>query len=140
VHLDGYNILPMLTGQNAESERKGFFYFNDDGQLVAMRYERWKLVFLEQREHRLALWAEPFVPLRIPKLFDLRMDPFERADTDSNTYYDWFLSRAFLVVPAQVMARQFLETFRDFPPRQRPDAFNLDAVMRSMEAATEAGR
>ncbi len=140
VHLDGYNILPMLTGQTAESERKAFFYFNDDGQMVAMRYERWKLVFMEQRARTLALWAEPFVQLRLPKLFDLRMDPFERADTDSNTYYDWFLSRAFLVVPAQVLARQFLETFQAFPPRQRPDAFNLDAVMRSMEAATSTGR
>jgi arylsulfatase len=140
VHLDGYNILPMLTGQTAESERKAFYYFNDDGQMVAMRYERWKLVFLEQRARTLALWAEPFVPLRIPKLFDLRMDPFERADTDSNTYYDWFLSRAFLLVPAQALAQQFLETFRAFPPRQRPDAFNLDAVMRSMEAATSPTR
>ncbi len=140
VHLDGYNILPMLTGQTAESERKSFFYFNDDGQMVAMRYERWKVVFMEQRARTLALWAEPFVTLRVPKLFDLRMDPYERADTDSNTYYDWLLDRIFLFVPAQALAQQFLETFRAFPPRQRPDAFNLDAVMRSMERATSLTR
>ncbi len=140
VHLDGYNILPMLTGQTAESERKSFFYFNDDGQMVAMRYERWKVVFMEQRARTLALWAEPFVTLRVPKLFDLRMDPYERADTDSNTYYDWLLDRIYLFVPAQALARQFLETFRAFPPRQRPDAFNLDAVMRSMESATSLTR
>jgi len=135
VHLDGYNILPMLTGQTTESPRKEFYYFNDDGAMVAMRYERWKVVFLEQRARTLSLWAEPFVALRVPKLFDLRMDPFERADTDSNTYNDWLLDRIFLFVPAQVMARQFYETFREFPPRQRPDSFNLESVLRSMEAA-----
>ncbi|NMJ41033.1 arylsulfatase [Roseomonas sp. JC162] len=133
VHLDGYNQLPLLTGQTQEGGRKEFFYFNDDGQLVAMRYERWKLVFLEQRAHTMQLWREPFVPLRVPLLFDLRMDPYELAQHNSNTYQDWFFSRAFLVVPAQAMARQFLETFREFPPRQRPDSFNLDGVMRQME-------
>ncbi|TDH60394.1 arylsulfatase [Dankookia rubra] len=135
VHLDGYNILPMLTGQTAESPRKEFFYFNDDGQMVAMRYERWKVVFLEQRAHGFGVWQDPFVPLRAPKLLDLRMDPFERADTDSNTYNDWYMDRIFLLVPAQAMAKQFYETFKEFPPRQRPDAFNLDAVLRSMEQA-----
>ncbi|MFZ4408804.1 MAG: arylsulfatase [Paracraurococcus sp.] len=135
VHLDGYNILPMLTGQTAESPRKAFFYFNDDGQMVAMRYERWKVVFMEQRAHGFGVWQDPFVPLRAPKLLDLRMDPFERADTDSNTYNDWYMDRIFLLVPAQAMAKQFYETFKEFPPRQRPDAFNLDAVLRSMEQA-----
>ena len=133
VHLDGYNQLPLLTGQTQEGGRKEFFYFNDDGQLVAMRYERWKLVFLEQRAHTMQLWREPFVPLRVPLVFDLRMDPYELAQHNSNTYQDWVFSRAFLVVPAQAMARQFLETFREFPPRQRPDSFNLDGVMRQME-------
>jgi arylsulfatase A-like enzyme len=140
VHLDGYNILPMLTGQTQESPRKEFYYFNDDGAMVAMRYERWKVVFLEQRARGFGVWAEPFVQLRVPKLFDLRMDPFERADTDSNTYNDWLLDRVFLFVPAQAMARQFYETFRDFPPRQRPDSFNLEAVLRTMEQAGSAGR
>jgi arylsulfatase A-like enzyme len=140
VHLDGYNILPMLTGQTQESPRKEFYYFNDDGAMVAMRYERWKVVFLEQRAHGFGVWREPFVQLRVPKIFDLRMDPFERADTDSNTYNDWLLDRVFLLVPAQAMARQFYETFRDFPPRQRPDAFNLEAVLRTMEQAGGSGR
>jgi arylsulfatase len=140
VHLDGYNILPMLTGQTQESPRKEFYYFNDDGAMVAMRYERWKVVFLEQRSRGFGVWAEPFVQLRVPKLFDLRMDPFERADTDSNTYNDWLLDRVFLFVPAQAMARQFYETFTDFPPRQRPDAFNLEAVLRTMEQAGSVNR
>lgn len=140
VHLDGYNILPMLTGQTQESPRKEFYYFNDDGAMVAMRYERWKVVFLEQRAHGFGVWREPFVQLRVPKIFDLRMDPFERADTDSNTYNDWLLDRVFLLVPAQAMAQQFYETFREFPPRQRPDSFNLEAVLRTMEQAGGSGR
>jgi arylsulfatase A-like enzyme len=140
VHLDGFNILPMLTGQTQESPRKAYFYFNDDGQMVALRYERWKAVFLEQRAHGFGVWREPFVNLRVPKLFDLRMDPCERADTDSNTYNDWFLDRVYLLVPAQAFAREFYETFREFPPRQRPDAFNLDSVLRSMEDATSPAR
>jgi arylsulfatase len=140
VHLDGYNQLPLLTGQTQEGPRKEFYYFNDDGQMVAMRYQRWKVVFLEQRAHAFGVWREPFVQLRVPKLFDLRMDPFERADTDSNTYNDWFIRRVFILVPVQVAARQFYETFREFPPRQRPDAFNLDAVLRSIESATTANQ
>ncbi|WP_291295656.1 arylsulfatase [Elioraea sp.] len=139
VHLDGYNQLPLLTGQTREGPRKEFFYFNDDGAMVAMRYERWKVVFLEQREKTLKLWAEPFVPLRVPKIFDLRMDPFERADENSNTYYDWLIDRVYLLVPAQAMARQFYETFREFPPRQKPDAFNLESILRTMEQGA-AGR
>ncbi len=133
VHLDGYNQLPLLTAQTQEAPRKEFYYFNDDGQMVAMRYERWKVVFLEQRGVGFGVWREPFVQLRVPKLFDLRMDPFERADESSNTYNDWFMDRVYLLVPAQAMARQFYETFRDFPPRQRPDAFNLESILRQME-------
>ena len=140
VHLDGYNQLPLLAGQTQEGARKEFFYFNDDGQMVAMRYERWKVVFLEQRGVGFGVWREPFVSLRVPKLFDLRMDPYERADDSSNTYNDWFIRRVYLLVPAQGMARQFLETFRDFPPRQRPDSFNLDGVLRQMEEAAGGGK
>lgn len=139
VHLDGYNQLPLLTGQTQEGPRKEFFYFNDDTQMVAMRYERWKVVFMENRGVGFAVWREPFVTLRVPKLFDLRMDPYERADDSSNTYNDWFIRRVYLLVPAQGMARQFLETFREFPPRQRPDSFNLDGVLRQMEQATSGG-
>ena len=92
VHIDGYNLLPYLTGKEEKSPRKGFVYFNDDGDMVALRFDNWKVVFMEQRvEGTLRIWAEPFVPLRVPKLFNLRTDPFERADITSNTYYDWFL-------------------------------------------------
>jgi arylsulfatase A-like enzyme len=94
VHLDGYTLLPYLTGETDTSPRKEFFYFSDDGDLVAMRYDNWKLVFMEQRlKGTLQVWFEPFVPLRVPKLFNLRTDPFEKADTTSNTYWDWFIDR-----------------------------------------------
>ena len=139
VHLDGYNQLPLMTGQTQEGPRKEFYYFNDDGQMVAMRHERWKIVFLEQRGVGFGVWREPFVQLRVPKIFDLRMDPCERADDASNTYNDWLMDRAYLLVPAQTLARQFYETFRDFPPRQRPDAFNLEGVLRQMEQAASGG-
>ena len=102
VHLDGYNLLPYLTGQVKESPRKEFFYFNDDGDLVALRYDNWKIVFAEQRATgTMRIWSEPFVTLRVPKLFNLRTDPYERADITSNTYYDWLLDHAFVFVPAQ---------------------------------------
>jgi arylsulfatase len=130
VHLDGYNQLPYLTGQEPRSARRNFFYFNDDGDLVALRYENWKLVFLEQRAPgTLRVWAEPFTPLRLPKLFDLRADPYERADVTSNTYYDWFLDRAYLLYGAQAGTAEFLETFKEFPPSQRPASFTVDQAM-----------
>ena len=134
VHLDGYNQLPMLTGQQDKSARKEFLYFNDDAQLTALRYENWKLVFCEQRATgTMRIWAEPFTCLRVPKLFNLRMDPYERADVTSNTYYDWFIKRVFLLVPAQAYVGQFIETFREFPPRQKPSTFNLDEVLAKMQ-------
>jgi arylsulfatase A-like enzyme len=137
VHLDGYDLLPYLTGQQQKSPRDSFFYFNDDTQLCAMRFKNWKLVFLEQRAPgTLRVWAEPFTPLRLPKMFDLRADPYEQADITSNTYYDWILRHAFLVIPAQQYAGKFLETFKEFPPRQRPASFNLDEVMRRLSEAT----
>jgi len=133
VHLDGYNQLPLLTGQQEKSARKEFFYINDDAQLVAVRYENWKMVFCEQRaQGTLRIWAEPFVCLRLPKMFNLRMDPYERADITSNTYYDWELQRAFLVVPAQALVAQFVATFKDFPPRQKPSSFSVDEVLKKM--------
>jgi arylsulfatase A-like enzyme len=136
VHIDGYNMLPYLAGEAVESPRKEFFYVGDDGELLAVRYEDWKLVFMEQREKQLKLWAEPFVPLRIPKIFHLRRDPFERADESSNTYYDWLLDHAFLLVPAQAFVGRLLESFKQFPPRQKPASFNLDRVM---DQLTEGG-
>ncbi|MGB5292848.1 MAG: arylsulfatase, partial [Lysobacterales bacterium] len=112
IHLDGYNILPLLTGESEKSGRNEIFYFSDDGDLTALRYQDWKIVFLEQRvEATLQAWAEPFVPLRIPLIFNLRRDPFERAQKTSNTYYDWLLDRAYLLVPAQAYVGQFLGSF-----------------------------
>src|SRR5215468_9766107 len=136
VHLDGYNQLPLLTGQTDKSARKEFFYINDDAQLVAIRYENWKVVFCEQKTPgTLDIWAEPFVCRRLPKLFNLRMDPYERADITSNTYYDWTMQRAFLFVPAQAFVQQFIETFKDFPPRQKPSSFSVDQIMLQLENA-----
>jgi len=137
VHLDGYDLLPYLTGAAEKGPRESFFYFNDDTQLVGMRFQNWKLVFLEQRAPgTLRVWAEPFTPLRLPKMFDLRADPYETADVTSNTYYDWLLDHAFLLVPAQQYAGKFLETFKEYPPRQAPASFNLDEVMKKLSEAT----
>ncbi len=136
VHLDGYNILPMLTGETEESPRKEVFYFSDDGDLTALRYDDWKLVFMEQKaQGTMRVWMEPFVPLRLPLIEHLRRDPYERAPTTSNTYYDWLLDRAFLLVPAQAYVGQFLATFKDYPPRQKAASFSLEQVMKNMQSA-----
>ena len=133
VHLDGYNVLPYLTGQQPNSPRKEFFYFSDDGDLTGLRYDNWKLVFMEQRATgTLRIWAEPFVPLRVPKLYNLRTDPYERADNTSNTYYDWFLDHVYLLMPAQTAVGQFLGTFKEFPPRQKAASFTVDQVMEKL--------
>lgn len=133
VHLDGYNLVPFLTGEAEKSPRESFIYCNDDQQVTALRYDNWKLVFLEQRvEGTLRIWAEPFTNLRVPKIFNLRTDPYERADITSNTYYDWLIDRVFLLVPAQAYVGKFLETFQDYPPRQKADSFNLDEVMEKL--------
>ncbi|MGR5165620.1 arylsulfatase [Vibrio astriarenae] len=129
-HLDGYNFLPYLTGEAEEAPREEIFYFSDDGDLTALRYNKWKIVFMEQRaQGTLRIWAEPFTPLRVPKIFNLRMDPYEVADVTSNTYYDWMIDRAYMLVPAQAYVGQFLETFKDYPPRQKAASFSLDDVM-----------
>lgn len=133
VHLDGHNQLPYLTGQTNESPRKHFFYVTDDGDLAAVRFDNWKLVFLEQRAAgTLRVWAEPFTQLRIPKIFNLRTDPFERADITSNTYYDWILDHAWVVVPMQAYVAAMLKTFVKFPPRQKPASFSLVEVLAKM--------
>jgi arylsulfatase len=136
VHIDGFNMLPYLMGEEKESPRKSFFYVDDDGQLVALRFNDWKLVFMEQRAKTLALWAEPFVPLRLPKMFNLRRDPFERADENSNTYWDWLITHEYLVVPAQAFVAQEIQSFKDFPPRQEPASFNLDKVLEKLKDAS----
>jgi arylsulfatase len=130
VHLDGYNVLPLLTGETDKSPRNEIFYFTDDGDLSALRYDDWKLIFLEQRIYTtLETWANPFTPLRIPLMFNLRRDPYERSQLTSNTYYDWLIDRAYLLVPAQAYLGQFLSTFQEFPPRQKAASFSLDQVM-----------
>jgi arylsulfatase A-like enzyme len=138
VHLDGYNLLPMITGGEGEWPRREFFYWNDDGQLVAMRYDRWKLVFKEQRSSRFGVWMEPFVNLRIPLVFDLRMDPFERAQHNANGYYEWMEAvMQWAGAPAQAIAGRMVASFKDYPPRQRPASFNLDDVMSKLTAGAE---
>jgi arylsulfatase len=140
VHIDGYNLLPYLTGEVEKSPRNGFIYFSDDGDIVALRYDNWKVVFMEQRvQGTLQVWAEPFVPLRVPKLFNLRTDPFERADATSNSYYEWFMQNAVLVLTAQTLIVQFLETFKEFPPRQKAATFTIDQAMEKLEAALTSG-
>jgi arylsulfatase A-like enzyme len=133
VHLDGYNFLPYLTGNEKEGPRESFLYFNDGAELVGLRYEDWKMVFKEQRAHYFDVWAEPFVTLRVPKVFNLRRDPFERADTDSNNYRKWWIQRVFFLVPSQQYVANFLKSFKEFPPRQKPAAFNLDNVLKDVE-------
>ncbi len=135
VHLDGFNLLPFLTGKEKKSPRESYFYFSDDGDLTSLRYDNWKIVFMEQRATgTLQIWAEPFVPLRLPKIFNLRTDPFERADITSNTYYDYILDHAYLLVPAQTYVGNFLKTFKEFPPRQKAASFSLDQVVAKLEA------
>jgi arylsulfatase len=127
-HLDGYNMLDYLSGKVKESPRKEFWYVNDDGEIVAARYQDWKAVFLENRGMAFEVWREPFVQLRVPLLFNLRRDPFERAQHNSNTYNDWFLERPFVVVPIQTLAAQFLLSMKEYPPSQTPGSFNLSKI------------
>ncbi|MNJ13646.1 Arylsulfatase [compost metagenome] len=130
VHLDGYNFLPYLQGQAQKGPRNDFYYFSDDGQLLGMRDGDWKVVFAEQRAKRFDVWRDPFVQLRVPKVFNLRRDPFERADTDSNSYNVWWDKKvAVVALPAMIRVQQFLATFKEFPPRQRPASFTVDQMM-----------
>jgi arylsulfatase A-like enzyme len=131
VHLDGYNITDALAGK-APSPRKEFFYFNDDGSLVGLRHDQYKVVFAEQRAHSLDVWQDPFVPLRFPKLFNLRSDPFEEADHESIDYPRWRVEHAFVLVPAQEYVGKFLSTFVEYPPSQKPGSFSLDTVMENL--------
>jgi arylsulfatase A-like enzyme len=133
-YVDGYNMVDYLSGKTKESPRHEFFYVNDDGQIVAMRYDAWKAVFLENRGVAFGVWREPFTELRIPLIFNLRRDPFERAQHNSNTYNDWFLDRAFVLAPMQQLAAKFLMTMKDYPPSQSPGSFNLEKVQKQIEA------
>ena len=134
VHLDGYNQLPYLTGQVPKSPREEFFYFSDDGDLTGLRYDNWKVVFAQQREPgTLALWGEPFVKTRIPWLYNLRTDPYEKASITSNTYWDWYINHVFLLTPAQKHVGAYLSTFKEFPPRQKAASFSIDQVLEQLQ-------
>jgi arylsulfatase len=140
VHLDGYNQLPYLTGQQDHSARKEFIYFNDDGDRVALRFANWKIVFEQQRaQGTLRIWAEPFTKLRIPKLFDLRADPYERADITSNTYWDWSISNPAGFLASQAIVGKFLATFKEYPPSQRPSSFSIDQIVEKRQKDMSAG-
>jgi arylsulfatase A-like enzyme len=133
VHLDGYNYLPHFKGAE-KSQRVEYFYFSDDGDLMAMRYDNWKIIFMEQRvPGTLQIWQEPLVSLRFPKLFNLRTDPYERADITSNTYWDWVLNHVYLFIPVQTVVANFLQTFAEYPPRQKAASFTIDQVMEKLQ-------
>jgi arylsulfatase len=139
-HIDGYNLLPYLTGKEKESPRKGFVYISDDGDILALRFDNWKVVFIEQRCHgTLQVWAEPFTRLRLPKFFNLRTDPYEFADITSNTYYDWYIHHVYVLYAAQAIAAQFAATFKDFPPIQKPNTFTIDDAVKAMHSAAAGG-
>jgi arylsulfatase len=135
-YIDGYDQLDYLGGKAKESPRKEFMYVNDDGQVVAIRYNAWKAVFLENRGVAFGVWREPFTELRVPLLFNLRRDPFEKAQHNSNTYNDWFLDRAFVLVPLQGLAAQFLQTMQEYPPSQTPGSFNLQKIEEQLRGGT----
>ncbi|MDX1390026.1 MAG: sulfatase-like hydrolase/transferase, partial [Acidobacteriota bacterium] len=134
-YIDGYNQLAYLRGQTEESPRHEFMYVNDDGQIVAIRYDDWKAVFLENRGVAFEVWREPFVELRVPLLFNLRRDPFEKAQHNANTYNDWFLDRVYVLAPMQIFASRFLQTMVDYPPSQTPGSFNLSKVEETIKAS-----
>ncbi|WP_172657304.1 arylsulfatase [Myxosarcina sp. GI1] len=134
VHLDGYNILPYLTGQEEHSPRNEMFYFSDDGDLLALRYDNWKAHFAQQRTPgTLALWGEPFVATRLPWLYNLRTDPYEKATITSNTYWDWYLDHVYLLLPANKYVANFLETFKEYPPRQEAASFTIDQALEKLK-------
>jgi arylsulfatase A-like enzyme len=137
-YIDGYDMNDYLSGKAKESPRKEFFYVNDDGQVVAIRYEPWKAVFLENRGQAFGVWREPFTELRIPVLFNLRRDPFEKAQHNANTYNDWFLDRAFVLVPLQGLAANFLKTMQEYPPSQTPGSFNLTKIEEQLRSSMGA--
>lgn len=140
VHIDGYNLLPYLTGEVEKSPRKGMVYFSDDGDVLALRFDNWKVVFMEQRvQGTLQVWMEPFVPLRVPKLFNLRTDPFERADVTSNTYFEWIFENDYLIFAATALVSEFLATFEEFPPRQKAATFSIDQVVEKLQAFLNGG-
>ena len=134
VHIDGENMLDYITGKVEESPRKSFFYMSDDGEVMAVRSGDWKMTVGEQRAESTRVWMEPLDKLRLPLIFNLRRDPFERAQHNSNVYYDWMINHAFMLYEMQALVAAQIDNFAKFPPRQRPASFNLDAVMRQVTA------
>jgi hypothetical protein len=141
-HIDGINLLPYLTGEVKESPRRMFMYISDDGDILAVRYDNWKVVFMEQRcRGTMQIWGEPFTRLRLPKLFNLRTDPYEFADVTSNSYYEWFLYHAYILYGAWALADKFAATFKDFPIIQKPNSFTIDdAITMLSEGGAGAAR
>lgn len=135
-HLDGYNLMPLFKGEEQVSPRKEFIYFTDDGDVAGLRYNNWKIVFMEQRAHGFDVWQEPLVTLRFPKLLNLRMDPFERADHEGMGYGQWRAERMFALAPAQAYVGNWLKSFEEFPPRQEPASFSLSKVMDKLTSGT----
>ena len=131
VHLDGYNLMPALKGQ-AEWPREEFLYWTDDGSVAAVRYKDWKATFLKQNAEGAHVWSQPFEELRAPMLGNLRSDPFERAEYESMGYTQWWAERMFMFAPAGAYVGRWLQSFREFPPRQKPGTFNLDRVMQAL--------
>ncbi len=128
VHLDGYDQREPMADKGP-GKRREFFYWTDDGNLAGLRYDQYKAVFMEQQAHGLEVWMQPLVPLRAPKLFNLRSDPFERAEHEAGDYDKWFIEHLFVLVPAQAIVAQHLQSFQEFPPRQKPGSFSVDAAM-----------
>jgi arylsulfatase len=138
VHIDGYNLMPALAGETETWPRREFFYWTDDADLAALRYDSWKINFIEQRAEGLDVWQEEFVRLRFPKLMNVRSDPFEDAEEHSELYAEWRIRHAYALVPAQAFVGRYLQTFREFPPRQAPSSFSIDQVMESLMQANTA--
>jgi arylsulfatase len=135
--IDGYNLIPYLTGKEKESPRKLFIYISDDGDVLALRYDNWKVVFMEQRcKGTMQVWAEPFTRLRLPKIYNLRTDPYEFADITSNAYYDWMIHHAYILYGAFAISDQFAATFKEFPPIQKPNSFTIDDAIAMMADAS----
>jgi len=139
-HIDGLNMLDYLSGKADKSPREWFAYINDDADLVAIRWNDWKIVYKENRGQAFEVWREPFTNLRVPLIFNLRRDPYERAQHNSNTYNDWLLDRVFIIFGANAQALKWLLTFRDYPPSQKPGSFNLDALAKQLESAATSKR
>jgi arylsulfatase len=139
-HIDGTSLLGYITGKEKESPRKLFVYISDDGDVLALRYDNWKVVFMEQRCHgTMQVWAEPFTRLRLPKVYNLRTDPYEFADVTSNSYYEWFIYHAYILYGAFALADKFAATFKEFPPVQKPNSFTIDDALAMMSSASSGG-